>query len=249
MARIPSFSKGDFLINNKGCEAVIIDYLDSSKILVEFLDENRFRRYFEARDIREGVFKNPFLPTVSKVAYLGDGIHKTRTNGKPCRIHKVWSGMFTRCYYDLGGERYKSYRDCEVHKDWHNFQNFADWYKMQKFYDKGYDLDKDILVKGNRLYSAETCCLVPPSLNNSVGLRHNPKGKYAAGVRLDRRSGKFNSSISKFGKEYHLGVWDNESEASVAYLSAKKEYMRELAMIYKDKVSDKVFNALFNWEV
>lgn len=249
MARKPSFSKGDFVINNKGCEGVVIDYIDASKVLIEFLDDNKFRNYFEAKDIREGVFRNPFIPTLSGIGYIGNGVHTARVNGKICPAYKAWSGMFTRCYDERHLSIRPSYRGCEVAKEWHDFQVFAEWYKGHKFFNKGYHLDKDILVRGNKVYSEDTCCLVPPSLNTSVGIRVNNKDAYVGCVSLDKRSGTFNSSICKFGKSIYLGSYKGEVEATEVYLKAKKEYMRELAIIYKDKVTDRVFNALFNWEV
>lgn len=249
MRKQPSMFKGDFVINNKGCEGVVVKYLNASKILVEFLDENRYRNWFEARDIREGVFKNPFIPTVEGIGFIGDGVHNTRLNGKQCLVHKVWSDMFTRCYNKNTRKKWASYEGCTVHKEWHNFQNFAEWYKNHKFYNKGYHLDKDILVRGNRVYSPETCCLVPPVVNLSVGIMVNYKGEHDGGVSLDKRCNKYNSSISKFGKERYLGLYDNERDAFDVYNKAKKEYMRELAIAHKEAITSKVYEALYNWDM
>lgn len=117
MRKKPSIFKGDFVINNKGCEGVVVKYLNASKVLVEFLDENRYRNWFEAKDIRGGFFKNPFIPTVEGIGFIGVGVHSTRLNGKQCPVHKVWLDMFTRCYNKKARKKWASYEGCTVHKE------------------------------------------------------------------------------------------------------------------------------------
>lgn len=249
MAGLPSFFKGDFVINNRGCEGFVVDYVNARKVLVEFLDDNGYRGFFEASDLREGVFKNPYIPTVEGVGYLGVGEHKSRVNGKICKVYKVWSGMLTRCYTKNSRSKWASYGGCTVHKDWHNYQNFAEWYKNQKFYDAGYHLDKDILVKGNKVYGPDTCCLVPEAVNLAVRGGYGLNNPDEFGAYLDKRIGKYSSRISMFGKELHLGMFDKPEDASKAFKKAKKHYMKCLADVYKESIDEEVYLALSDWGI
>ena len=56
-----------------------------------------------------------------------------------------------------------TYIGCTVCIEWNNFQNFAGWFNEN--YIEGYDLDKDIKVNGNKVYSPVTCLIVTPKEN------------------------------------------------------------------------------------
>jgi hypothetical protein len=77
---------------------------------------------------------------------------------------KCWHRMVRRCYDDKFHESNTTYFDCEVCEEWLIFSNFASWFK--EHYVEGWQLDKDILVDGNRIYSPRTCCFVPQEINS-----------------------------------------------------------------------------------
>lgn len=76
---------------------------------------------------------------------------------------KFWCRMIRRCYSDNLHKQHPTYSDCSVCEDWLFFSNFAEWF--DKHHVEGWELDKDILVSGNRTYSPETCCFVPHEIN------------------------------------------------------------------------------------
>ena len=89
-------------------------------------------------------------------------------NGKTTKCYCTWFNMMRRCY-DPNCNDYEMYKDCEVMKKWHNFQNFAEWWE-NNYYEvpnTSMSLDKDIIKKGNKLYSPRTCCIVPLDLNSA----------------------------------------------------------------------------------
>ena len=73
-----------------------------------------------------------------------------------CPFYIKWRNMIERCYSPLWHKRYPSYIGCSVCPEWRYFSKFRFWMSTQKW--KGMELDKDILVKGNRVYSPDTCC-------------------------------------------------------------------------------------------
>lgn len=77
-------------------------------------------------------------------------------------IKKCWLRMIRRCYDKQS--HYSTYSNCKVCEDWLIFTNFASWYK--EHHREGWQLDKDILANGKKIYSPETCCFVPIEINS-----------------------------------------------------------------------------------
>lgn len=99
---------------------------------------------------------------------IGEGNYKVSDNTIVNLNYSTWLSMLKRCYNIEFQFKHSSYIGCSVHEDWHNFQNFAKWYD-ENYYSIGNEriaLDKDILVKGNKIYSPETCIFVPHNINN-----------------------------------------------------------------------------------
>ena len=83
---------------------------------------------------------------------------------KRCPIYACWKDMLLRTNQKTNQKtRLISYTDCTVHPDWLYFSKFLSWAKP-RFRD-GYQLDKDLLVQGNKVYSPETCVFLPRALN------------------------------------------------------------------------------------
>lgn len=104
--------------------------------------------------------------------YIGTGKYKSKINGKNTKAYQCWVDMLRRCYCPrtqaYGGNQV--YIGCTVSDDWRNFQNFAKFHEEN--YIEGYHLDKDTLVDGNKLYSAETCQFIPPVDNIRAAVVH-----------------------------------------------------------------------------
>lgn len=145
---------------------------------------------------------------------------------RQCPIYCKWVSMIRRCYSREASTKYPSYAGCTVCDEWRYFSAFRKWYVSQPQHEK-YDLDKDIKVRGNKVYSPDTCLLVPAALNNFL---RDVKGggKHPVGAHWVEDKGKFKSGILIDGKRKHLGYFETESEAADAYWKAKSDKIQAL---------------------
>lgn len=156
----------------------IVEYKSQKSVLVEFTD-TKCRIHTYASQIRSGSVKDKMKPSVHGVGYFGEGKYIASKSGSRTSQYGTWVNMISRCY----SGRFPTYDDCSVHPDWHDFQVFAKWYDENHPNDGcDYDLDKDIKVHGNRVYSADTCLFVTPfenmaSVRSRFGVFISPDGE------------------------------------------------------------------------
>jgi hypothetical protein len=143
----------------------------------------------------------------------------------------------------------RNYGDCEVSSEWHNFQNFANWCQGQQgFNTLEANIDKDILIHGNRTYGPETCCFVPRHLNAAVtGAKHTNVSGYAGVSETDYC--RFTSSITINNTGVHLGSFGTKEQAFAVYKAMKDVYIQTLAEVYKTQIRKDVYEAVKKWEV
>ena len=135
-----------------------------------------------------------------------------------------------------------------VCEEWLNFQVFAEWYFNHSFYDVGYDLDKDLLVRGNKVYSPDTCCMLPNIINSGLALPKNISRYLPIGVTISPK-GRYNSRICTKENGRHIGVYGTPEEASAAYVQAKERYVKNKALEWANRIEWKAFKALMEWKV
>lgn len=142
---------------------------------------------------------------------------------------KKWHQIQTRC--KEGGrlqELEPSYIGCSMSDNFKDFQFFAAWHTLQVGYGiEGYQLDKDILLQGNKVYSEDTCVLVPQALNNFLLSRDAARGAFPQGVFWHKTKKKFIAQISTESSRKHLGAFNDVTEASQAYRAAKERHARK----------------------
>ena len=157
--------------------------------------------------------------------------------------------MLWRCYDPKFHLKEPSYIGCTVCDDWLLFSNFKEWF--DKNYIEWYQLDKDILVKGNKVYSPQTCCFVPKEINYLFVKCNGSRGQHPLGVSYHSQRNKFQVSmgISNIGK--HLGLFNTANEAFKAYKTAKEAYIKEVATKYytSGKINERVYQSLMKYEV
>lgn len=162
--------------------------------------------------------------------------------------YKYWSRMIKRCYYQDVKRGINTYDDCSVCDEWHDLSTFAKWF--DEHYVHGWALDKDILVKGNRVYSPSTCCFVPQEINNLFTKRSALRGELPIGVASNNGiANPFRAYMAYDGRQKRLGVFDTKEKAFLAYKDAKQIRIKELAEKYKDKLEHCVYQALCNYKV
>jgi len=142
--------------NNFG-DFKVLSYFNNNSVEIEFL-ETGYKTTTQADQIRNGGVKDKLMPNVQGVGFIGDGEHKAVVNGKPTKTYDTWHSMMTRCYCPKYQIKQPTYIDCTVDPIWHNFQNFAKWFDEN--YIEGYELDKDIKIYGNKIYSPDNCLFV-----------------------------------------------------------------------------------------
>ena len=168
--------------------------------------------------------------------------------GKQTKEYRLWNSMMDRCYSLKYKVNYPTYEGCTVSDNFKSFQYFAKWCQSQYgFKREGWHLDKDILIKGNKVYSEDTCCFVPQDVNNLFVLRKGCRGDYPIGVRIKYK--KFSSCVMYYGKVTWLGDYDTPEEAFYAYKEAKEAYIKEVAEKYKGQIDHRVYESLMNWKI
>ena len=231
------------------CETslTIVEDLGWDNVIVRF--DSGYVTKTQRSSILKGTVKDKLFRSVCGVGYLGDGEY-SRVDHKIA--YQTWVDMLKRAYTEKKGRC--NYFGVTVCEEWHNFQSFAKWCHSQDFFNikdkngKRYDLDKDILVKGSKIYSPETCCFVPSEINCLFIRNKRFRGNLPIGV---TKSGKrFAARLSKgFGNRVYLGSFKTETEAFLAYKQAKELYLKELAEKYRNKVCYKTYLTLINYEV
>lgn len=240
---------GEEFINNQGCKGIITNYKNYNEVYVLFKEcEKPIRCTYQ--QVRLGKVENPYHPTIFGIGFLGQGSHKTKIQGKRTRAYEVWIGMFRRCYSKKQQDRQPTYVNCEVCEEWHNFQNFAKWYEENYYEIEGESLhlDKDWLYKNNRIYSPNTCVLVPHRINELIIKRQNHRGVLPIGV-IQKPNGLFHAQCNTMNKKEHLGNYNSPLQAFKAYKEFKEQYIKEVAEEYRDKIPKKLYEAMYKWEV
>lgn len=240
---------GKIFPTNNGGDCIVVEYNGWDNVTVEFLDSHRAKVTTQMTNIRNGQVSNPYAKSVLGVGYLGEGVYKVEAGGKPSLVYYTWRGMIERGYSKKLHEKYPTYKDCTVCDEWHNFQVFAEWYTNHESFGLGYELDKDILVKDNKHYSPQTCCLIPAEINSFFNTCDKRRGEYPLGVGYHKTKKTFYASVRDEGKLQHLGHYRTPEEAFEVYKEAKECLVKGKAFKYEGKIEDKVFDMLMFWTV
>lgn len=158
--------------------------------------------------------------------------------------------MLKRCYDKNWKQKHPTYKDCTVCDEWHNFQNFAQWYEENYYEIPGeiMQLDKDILIKGNKVYSPDTCCFVPGDINSLFIKSDEIRGNLPIGVTKEKD--KYMAQCQNtLGYKRRIGLFNTPEEAFDAYKKRKEKIIKEIANKYKEYIPDKLYKAMYNYEV
>ena len=246
---------GEEGLNTFGSRMVIKNYRVSSDMDVYFPEYNWVFEHARYNKFKKGNIKCPYERRVCGVGYLGEGKYKAFENGKLTDKYDIWQDMLRRCYDPKLHEKYSTYKDCEVEDKWLNFQHMAEWIEENYYEVPGEQmcLDKDILHKGNKVYSRETCIFVPERINNLFTKRDNDRGKNPIGV-SDLPSGNYRAMCSDgYGKQIHLGVYTSKEKAFQVYKQYKENLIKEVIDSYEGKIPEPYYSrlkeAMYNYKV
>jgi hypothetical protein len=190
------------------------------------------------------------IPNIFERGYRGDGKYLTRNGAKDTKEYKTWYGMLERCYSGNKQKSSPTYIGCKVCDEWLNFQVFAEWYNSQPYSHKQdikFDLDKDLLIDGNKIYSPETCILIPSIIN--MQFANIGKGIHLPGANWLPDRNKFMARGPRIedGKQSTLGYFSLEEEAHKAYINAKENYIQKLAELYSNVLDIRIYQKLSNY--
>ena len=239
-----SKSSGDFKI---------LKYNDSKNVEIQFL-KTGYEAVVELGNIRNGGVKDPYLPSVYGVGILGTK-YSISEYGRDTKEYVLWNNMLMRCYSDTYQKKQPTYKDCEVSENFKSFEYFYEWcHKQIGFGNDGngnpFQLDKDLLTKGNKVYSESTCIFLPQEINSLLIKREASRGEHLIGVYYHKRDKAFVAQVGKSkGKRERLGSFKTEIEAFNAYKVAKESFIKEQANNWKSQIDERAYSALMNYTV
>lgn len=149
---------------------------------------------------------------------------------KGCPYYSKWTNLLSRVYGARGGNRYESYRGTSVCEEWLTYSNFKRWMQGQDWVGK--HLDKDLMLRGNKVYSSESCIFLPSKVNTFMCGSAASRGDYPIGVSYHRKDKKYYARCRSVetGENITLGRFDSAEMASTAYQRYKYSQAKLLAV-------------------
>ena len=235
-----SKSSGDFKI---------LKYNDTANVEIQFL-KTGYETVAMLGNIKSGNVKDRYLPSVYGVGITGTK-YPSKINGAQIKEYTLWNSMLKRCYSEGFKKKNPTYIDCEVSENFKSYEYFYEWcYKQIGFCVGGFELDKDLLLKGNKVYSENTCIFIPAEINSLLTKREALRGERLIGVCWCKRDKAFVAQVSRNkGKPERLGYFKTELEAFKAYKTAKESFIKEQANEWKSQIDIRAYEALMSYQV
>ena len=165
--------------------------------------------------------------------------------------YNKWKSMLERCYVSKVHVKRPTYICCYVCDEWKRLSAFKEWF--DKYYQDEYDLEKDIISKGNKVYSPQTCCFVPRAINILITTDRRGQSLYPVGVHRCQWGNcvRYQAHFHHNKSTVHVGYFKTPEEAFYAYKSAKEQKVKELATQYfqEGKITHRVYQALMEYQV
>ena len=246
---------GEERLNNFGSKMVIKEYRSAKDIDVYFPEYDWTFKHVIYKNFKNGGIKCPYEPRYYGKGYLGEGKYKAFENGKKTDEYRIWYNMLERCYDPKYQEKRPTYKGCTVEDYLLNFQNMSEWIN-ENYYEvlgEKMQLDKDILYKGNKVYSRESCIFVPQRINTLFTKCDKARGNDPIGV-YQLPSGNYRAQCNnEYGKSVYLGVYSTEEEAFQVYKQYKEKIIKETIDSYKGKIPEPFYSrlreAMYNYKV
>ena len=220
-----------FNTNNSGV-CVVVNYTNYDDVTVKFV-ETGYETKTRMDNLKLGKVKDYLHPSIYGKGILGEGFKQSDSQSYSFQL---WKNMLKRCYSEVSFKKSPSYEQCLTSETFNHYQQFKTWCNQQLgFGNTGWELDKDILVKGNKVYSEDTCCFVPKEINLLLVKHDKGRGNYSLGVDYHKSRKQFRARCS----DKHLGWFNTEIEAFNAYKTAKEDYIKSLANKWKDQIDPK----------
>lgn len=235
---------GVIVTNISGLQMKCIEYYNSSNVSVEF--ENGYIVYnVQWNNFIRGKVKNKLMKAT------------TNNNKKLSKEYYTWLNMLDRCCNKKIKEQKPTYKDCICCDEWLSFDNFNKWLHSQENFhiwknSKWSAIDKDILIKGNKIYSPNTCCLVPNNVNTLFVKHDSARGNFPIGVSINKQNKYVAQCSNPFvGKLVFIRICDTKEEAFLAYKEYKERLIKQIADIEYNNgaITKQCKDAMFNYIV
>lgn len=232
--------EGDVFTSNQGHTAIVLEYKNVHNIVVKY-SSGRIETC-SGGNLRAGKFKDKGLPTVLGIGILGYESDVEKSS------YTAWYSMLQRVYAPQCEKTKRVYEGCSVDSSWLYYQVFKKWYDGQ-IKEVSWQLEKDLLVKNNKVYSPDRCVMVPQELNKFLVSQGRHREGVPTGVYYQKQRDKWVAQVCIEGKHYALGRFDTSGEAFLVYKSAKEAEAKRLAEKWCKIVDPRVTTALLNFEV
>ena len=246
---------GEERLNNFGSKMIIKEYRGRYDIDVYFPEYDWIFKHAVYNNFKKGKIKCHYEPRYFGVGYLGEGKYEMSKNGKHTDEYKIWHSMLKRCYDPKFQEKHSTYKGCIVEDYWLNFQHICEWIEENYYEIPGEKmcLDKDILYKGNKVYSRDTCIFVPERINTLFVKHDNARGNSPIGT-TPTSSGNYRVQCHNgYGKQIPLGTYSTKEEAFQVYKQYKEKIIKEVIDSYEGVIPEPHYNrlktAMYNYEV
>lgn len=241
--------------NNQGCLMKIVEYKNATDITIEFQDKYRTRIKSAWKEFSNGGVKNPYYPKVYGVGMVGNK-YPTTINYRQIKEYESWCNMLRRCYSEEEKKKYPRYQGVHCCDEWLLYENFYEWLHSQENFEKWligdkWAIDKDILVKGNNIYSPDACCLVPSNVNG-LFLKHNAtRGVLPIGVSVHGNGFQARCHNPIINQEVYIGMRNTPLNTFLLYKTYKEDLIKQVAEIEyaKGNITKQCYNAMMNYEV
>ena len=235
-----------FKTKNSG-DLIITKYVNSRMVHVRFFNTG-YETNTEMVQIKRGNVKDRLAVTVRGVGILGDA--PTLCGGKKLKEYMLWGAMMARCYDPEYQNKNPTYRDCYVSNNFKNYSYFRNWCLQQTGFNRvDWELDKDIVTRGNKYYSEEHCVFVPQEINKLLCRQNKKQDKYPVGVYYDSRENNFQSRINNGEKQVRIGRFSTVEDAFHAYKQAKEARIKLLADKYRGQIDERAYESLMSYQV
>lgn len=240
---------GEERIMNCGQRAKIIKYRSATDIDIKF-ESGYVSKHKAYNNFLTGKIVDKSIPHIQSHGFKGD-LKSINSDNKIVQSYQIWQKMMQRCYDPKFHNKQPTYSGITVCEEWMSYENFKKWFDNNYYEIDGeiMCLDKDILLKNNIIYSPKTCIFVPKRINNLFTKRQNDRGDYYIGVTYRKKTGKFEARCNVLKGRKHIGSYNTELEAFIAYKNFKETYIKSVAEKYKNKIPEALYNAMIVYEV
>ena len=239
------FRLGEINTMKCGVTAKIIEYNGSRDVKVKIIETDEIINT-TYQNFKIGQIKSHYSPTLYNVGITGV-IDKGESD---TYCYKLWVNIMTRCYNEDYKKSRPTYKDVTICNEWKYYHNFKEWFNKHWYEIDGerIELDKDIINKGNKVYSPENCIFVPQRINSLFTKGNSKRGELPIGVTKTFKCETFSSTVSINGKNI-TKRFETVEEAFQDYKFRKEKEIKRVADLYKDKIPTKLYEAMYNYKV